>query len=163
MRKWHDFAAWAESHRENWLDCVRIYLGLGLFARGLLLITNTSTGFVVDLMQRSDQSWAVTGAMLHYVALSHFVGGALLTIGFLTRLAAFVQIPVLIGAVFVVHRPDGLFSMGQSLEFSTLVLFLLCVILVSGAGRWSLDHVIFGERGKEGGPAEHPHAPQALH
>jgi len=45
------------------------------------------------------------------------VGGAMLTIGFLTRLAAFVQIPILAGAVFIVHRQDGLFAMGQSLEF----------------------------------------------
>ncbi|HEY0944267.1 MAG TPA: DoxX family protein [Opitutaceae bacterium] len=162
MRKWHDLMSWADSHRENWLDCVRIYLGLGLFARGLLLITNTSTGFIVDLMQRNDQSWAVTAAMLHYVALAHFVGGALLTVGFLTRLAALVQIPILAGAVFIVHRPDGLFAMGQSLEFSALVLFLLCVLLVSGAGRWSLDHVIFGEHTKDA-VSGHPHAPQALH
>ena len=35
------FIAWANAHRDYWLDCVRIYLGLGLFARGLLLITNT--------------------------------------------------------------------------------------------------------------------------
>jgi hypothetical protein len=25
------FITWADSHRELWLDCVRIYLGLGLF------------------------------------------------------------------------------------------------------------------------------------
>jgi len=44
------FIAWAETHRELWLDCIRIYLGLGLLARGLLLITNTSTGFFVDML-----------------------------------------------------------------------------------------------------------------
>jgi uncharacterized membrane protein YphA (DoxX/SURF4 family) len=136
--------AWAESRREVWLDCVRIYLGLGLLARGLLLITNTSTGYMVDMLQRSGQSWLTTGILLHYVMLAHFVGGLLLTIGFLTRLAALVQIPILAGAVFIVHRKDGLFAMGQSLEFSALVLFLLCVITVSGAGKLSLDYVTFG-------------------
>ena len=138
------FTAWAESHRELWLDCIRIYLGLGLLARGLLLITNTSTGYFIDLLQRAGQSWILTGAMLHYVMLAHFIGGALLTIGFLTRLAAIVQIPILVGAVFIVHRQDGLFAMGQSLEFSALVLFLLVVIAVSGAGKYSLDYVTFG-------------------
>ncbi|MDB6168524.1 MAG: hypothetical protein JWM88_1388 [Verrucomicrobia bacterium] len=140
------FILWSESHREAWLDCVRIYLGLGLFARGLLLITNTSTGFFVDMLQRTGQSWLYTGAMLHYVMLAHFVGGAMLTIGFLTRTAAAVQIPILAGAVFIVHRSDGLFAMGQSLEFSALVLFLLAVIFVSGAGPLSLDRAIFGIR-----------------
>jgi putative oxidoreductase len=136
--------AWADSHRDLWLDCVRIYLGLGLLARGLLLITNTSTGFMVDMLQRTGQSWLTTGLMLHYVMLAHFVGGAMLTIGFLTRIAAAVQVPILAGAVFIVHRNDGLFALGQSLEFSALVLFLLCVFVVSGAGKLSLDYVTFG-------------------
>ena len=138
------FIAWAESRRELWLDLVRIYLGLGLLARGLLLITNTSTSFMIDMLERSGQSWLTTGILLHYVMLAHFVGGLMLTIGFLTRIAALVQIPILAGAVFLVHRQDGLFAMGQSLEFSALVLFLLCVITVSGAGKLSLDYVTFG-------------------
>jgi uncharacterized membrane protein YphA (DoxX/SURF4 family) len=138
------FIAWADSHREHWLDCVRIYLGLGLFARGLLLITNSSAGFFNDLVQGSDQSWLTHGVFLHYVILAHFVGGFLLTIGFLTRLAALIQVPILIGAVFFVHRGEGLLAATQSLEFSALVLFLLLVFVVSGAGKLSLDYVTFG-------------------
>jgi putative oxidoreductase len=138
------FTAWADAHRENWLDCVRIYLGLGLFARGLILITGSNPGFFVDLMQRSGQSWLTSGMLMHYIMLAHFVGGLLLTIGFLTRIAAAVQIPILAGAVFVIHRPDGLFSLGQSLEFSALVLFLLVVFTIAGAGKLSLDYVTFG-------------------
>jgi putative oxidoreductase len=151
----HRFIAWADAHREYWLDCVRIYLGLGLLARGLLLITNTSTGYFVDLLQRSGQSWITSGMMLHYVMVAHFVGGLLLTIGFLTRLAALVQIPILIGAVFFVHRQDGLFALGQSLEFSALVLFLLCVFVIAGAGKLSLDHVTF----RPGRTPDQPPAP----
>lgn len=146
------FYAWTEAHRDLWLDCIRIYLGLGLLARGLLLITNTSTGYFVDLLQRSGQSWLLTGSMLHYVMLAHFVGGVLLTIGFLTRIAALVQIPILAGAVFFVHRQDGLFALGQSLEFSALVLFLLVVIAISGAGKLSLDYATFGPGRREAHP-----------
>jgi uncharacterized membrane protein YphA (DoxX/SURF4 family) len=138
------FIVWTESRREYWLDCVRIYLGLGLLARGLLLITNTSTGYFVDLLQHSGQSWLTTGVILHYVMLAHFVGGAMLTVGFLTRVAAAVQIPILAGAVFFVHRKDGLFAMGQSLEFAALVLFLLVIFFVSGAGPLSVDRSVFG-------------------
>jgi len=138
------FIAWADSHREYWLDIVRIYLGLGLLARGLLLITNTSTGYFIDMLQRANQPWVLTGFVLHYVMIAHFVFGAMLTVGFLTRLAAAVQIPILAGAVFLVHRQDGLFAMGQSLEFSALVLFLLVVFFVAGAGKLSLDYVTFG-------------------
>ena len=133
------FIAWADAHREYWLDCVRIYLGIGLFARGLLLITNTSTGYFVDLLERSGQSWITSGILLHYVMIVHFVGGLLLTLGFLTRIAALVQIPVLVGAVFFVHRQDGLFALGQSLEFSALVLFLLVMFVWYGSGPLSIE------------------------
>ena len=145
MQKLHELTAWAESRRELWLDCVRIYLGLGLFARGLLLVCNVRTDFFVNVLSRSGETWLFSAMLLHYVALAHFVGGALLALGLLTRLAALVQIPILAGAVFIVHRQDGLFALGQSLELSALVLFLLCVFLVSGAGRLSLDHAVFGE------------------
>jgi putative oxidoreductase len=146
-----DLIGWAESRRELWLDCVRIYLGLGLFARGLLLITNSSTDsastrYFEELVHRSGFSWLQMGLLLHYVTLAHFVGGAMLAAGFLTRIAALVQVPVLFGAVFLIHRGEGLFVAGQSLEFSALVLFLLVVVLVSGPGALSLDRVVFGSR-----------------
>ena len=143
MNKWQQLTAWADSHRELWLDCIRIYLGLGLLARGLLLVTNTPPQFFVDLLQRTDRPWLLTGAILHYVMLAHLVGGALLTIGLLTRLAALVQIPILAGAVFIVHRQDGLFAMRQNLELSALVLFLLVIVVLSGGGRFSMDHSVF--------------------
>lgn len=142
------FIAWAEMHREHWLDCIRIYLGLALLARGLLMITNTPAPFIVDLMQRSGQSWLTSGMLMHYVMIAHFVGGILLTIGFLTRIAALAQIPILFGAVFFVHRQDGLFALGQSLELSALVLFLLVMFAISGAGKLSLDYYTFGAKAR---------------
>ena len=56
MQKWQHVFGWAESHREVWLDCIRIYLGLGLFARGLLLVTNTPTSFLIDWLERARKS-----------------------------------------------------------------------------------------------------------
>ena len=152
------FIAWADAHRDQWLDCVRIFLGLGLFARGLLLITINSNSYVVELIQRSGYSWLTLGLVLHYVMLAHFLGGLLLMLGFLTRIAALVQVPILVGAVFFVHRQEGLLQSGQSLEFSALVLFLLCVFSVAGAGKLSLDYVTF-EAGS-GHPEASTPAPQ---
>jgi putative oxidoreductase len=130
---------WAEAHPKVWLDLVRIYLGIGLFVRGLLIITNSHSDFVNEMLQRSGQSWLFTAAVLHYVALAHLVGGLMLTFGLLTRIAALVQIPILIGAIFFIHRGEGLMAASQSLEFSALVLFLLCVFVIAGAGPVSVD------------------------
>ena len=153
----HKFIAWAESHRELWLDCVRIYLGLGLLARGVLIVFNIRTDFFMNMLSHSGEQWLMSGILLHYVTAAHFVGGFMLTIGFFTRIAAAVQIPILAGAVFIVHRQDGLFALGQSLEFSALVLFLLVIFLINGAGPLSIDATM-ADRKSELQPTQH--APQ---
>lgn len=139
MEKLRQFVDWAEAHPKVWLDCVRIYLGLGLFIRGLFIITNTRAEFITELLRSLDYPWLVTVALLHYIALAHLVGGLMLTAGLLTRIAAWVQIPILAGAL-VIHRHEGLMSGGQSLEFAALVFFLLVIFAISGAGPLSVDH-----------------------
>jgi putative oxidoreductase len=140
MEKLRQFIGWAEAHPKVWLDCVRIYLGLGLFIRGVLMITNEKADFIREVLARGPQSWLVTAFLLHYIELAHFVGGAMLAAGLLTRIAAWVQIPILAGALFLYHRNEGLMSSSQSLEFSALVLFLLVVFAISGAGPLSVDN-----------------------
>jgi uncharacterized membrane protein YphA (DoxX/SURF4 family) len=140
MEKVRQFIDWAEAHPKVWLDCVRIYLGLGLFIRGVLIITNEKGEFMREVLMRGPQSWIFTVFILHYIELAHFVGGAMLAAGLLTRVAAWVQIPILAGALFLFHRSEGLMSSGQSLEFSALVLFLLVVFAISGAGPLSVDN-----------------------
>ena len=139
MEKLRQFIGWAEAHPKVWLDCVRIYLGLGLFIRGVFIITNTRAEFILDLLKRMDFPWLVTVGVLHYISLAHLVGGLMLTVGLLTRIAAWVQIPILAGAVFI-HRGEGLMSGGQSLEFSALVFFLLVMFAISGSGPLSVDN-----------------------
>ena len=139
MDRVRQFIGWAEAHPKVWLDCVRIYLGLGLFIRGVFIITNTRAEFILDLLKRMDFPWLVTVALLHYISLAHLVGGLMLTVGLLTRIGAWVQIPILAGAL-VVHRHEGLMSGGQSLEFSALVFFLLVIFALSGSGPLSVDN-----------------------
>ena len=139
MDRMRQFIGWAEAHPKVWLDCVRIYLGLGLFIRGVFIITNTRAEFILDLLKRMDFPWLVTVALLHYISLAHLVGGLMLTVGLLTRIAAWVQIPILAGALLV-HRHEGLMSGGQSLEFSALVFFLLVIFAVAGTGPLSVDN-----------------------
>ena len=136
LRQWID---WAEAHPKVWLDCVRVYLGLGLFIRGVFIISNTRAEFIQAMLKQMEYPWIVTVGLLHYISLAHLIGGLMLTVGLLTRIAAWVQVPILAGSVFI-HRGEGLMSGGQSLEFSALVLFLLCIFAVSGAGPVSVDN-----------------------
>jgi putative oxidoreductase len=117
-------------------DLVRAYLGIGLFVRGVLFVSRPE--LVLGYLS-SSESWFVPYAIAHYVALAHLGGGLLLAVGLTTRLAAVVQLPVLFGAVFMVHSTDTLLTAGQSLEFSALVLMLLIVYLGVGSGPLSVD------------------------
>ncbi|PQJ34991.1 hypothetical protein BSZ35_10615 [Salinibacter sp. 10B] len=135
-----------DANRHLVLDAVRVYLGAGLFFRGLALLL-TDTG--LQQFTAGAAPSLTTSGILIYVTAAHLVGGALLTVGLYTRLAALVQLPVLAGAVLVVHWQDGLLSANQSLEFSALVLFLLGLVFLFGGGRWSLD----ARRRASSGPA----------
>lgn len=117
-------------------DLVRAYLGVGLFVRGVLFVSRPE--LVLGYMS-SNESWFIPYAVAHYVAIAHLGGGVLLAAGLATRLAAAVQLPVLFGAVFMVHSAESLLAVGQSLEFSALVLMLLVVYLFVGSGPLSLD------------------------
>lgn len=146
-RREHDRAsdAWAQ----RWLDrleqpatgfaLLRIYLGVGLIVRGALFISNPA---LVQRLLTDGEGWALQYLGAHAIAGAHLVGGALLALGYRTRLAAAVQIPVLLGAALFVHLREGLFTRGQSLEFSLLVLVLLVLYAVFGSGPLSLDHAL---------------------
>jgi len=117
-------------------DLVRAYLGIGLFVRGILFVSQPELvlGYLQDL-----HSWFLPYALVHFVAVAHLCGGVMLAVGLATRLAAALQVPILFGAVFLVHSSSGLLNVGQSLEFSGLVLALLLVYLTFGSGRLSVD------------------------
>ncbi len=117
-------------------DLMRTYLGIGLFVRGVLFVSQPELvlGYLQDV-----HSWFLPYVLVHFVAVAHLCGGVMLALGLATRLAAALQVPILFGAVFLVHSQAGLLNVGQSLEFSGLVLALLIVYLTFGSGRLSID------------------------
>lgn len=138
MNKIGQFKSWADAHRDLFLDLARIYVGTGLFVKGVYLMNHRE--FLVDTIQQAGNLLLGPMAIAHYVIPAHLVGGILLALGLLTRVAALAQIPILCGAVFYVYLPKiNIFEPRQNLEFSALVLVLLALIFVFGAGRCSVD------------------------
>ena len=130
---------WIKSHGDAFVDLVRIYLGLGLLIKGVFFMGNTDS--LMEMISGMGPLWFGPAALAHYAIVAHLVGGLLLTIGLLTRWAAVVQLPVLFGAAFYLYLPKmAQIESRQNLEFTTLVLFLLVLITIYGAGRWSLDY-----------------------
>lgn len=137
-------------------DLIRIFLGVTLFFKAITFLNNKE--HLLNMLNVAGDLWFVPAMVAHYVILAHLVGGIGLTLGLLTRLSAVCQIPVLLGAIFYVHLPQVMPRMAymgevQNLEYAVLVLFLLTLVALRGAGNWSLDHVIFDEKEERGGHA----------
>ncbi len=126
------FFNWFEQHQSYAYSLVRIFLGAALFIRGILFISNPAK--LTQLAGSEKYFW-----MYSYIAIVHLVGGGLLAAGLFTRFAALIQIPILFGAVFIIHLSQGFLASGQSLELSGLVLFLLLVFFFFGSGELSFD------------------------
>lgn len=115
-------------------DLVRAYLGIGLAARGVIFLMDP-TWISEQLHTAQELIWPS-----RLIALGHLGAGILLALGLFTRVAAFVQLVPVLGAVLLVHRREGLASPGQSLEFAALVLAMLVFYAAFGSGRLSLDY-----------------------
>ncbi|MBI5661529.1 MULTISPECIES: DoxX family protein [Ignavibacterium] len=129
------FFNWFEQNQRYAYAYMRIFVGGALFIRGLLFISDPHK---LTLLAGSEQYFW----MYSYIAIVHLVGGVLLILGWFTRLAALIQIPVLLGAVFFVHLSQGFIASGQSLELSVMVLFLLIIFFLFGSGELSVDNKI---------------------
>jgi uncharacterized membrane protein YphA (DoxX/SURF4 family) len=131
------FYQWIENRSNLFVDLVRIYLGIGLFVRGILFFDKP---VLLSESLLSAGNYSDSANFLgHLIAVIHVGGGLMLAFGLATRIAALIQIPILFVAVFFVHFPEGLMTSGQSLEFSALVLFLLVILFIRGSGKLSLD------------------------
>ena len=156
MQKLDQCQQWLKEHFDLFLDLVRIFVGTGLVVKAFYLMAHTD--YLMQLVERSGSWWLAPALVAHYVIVAHMAGGAFLALGLVTRLAALAQVPALAGAVFYVYMPQVMtWEPRQSLEFAGLMLFLLLLISVFGAGRWSLDHYLtmkLAEHSSE----PHPHS-----
>lgn len=80
------------------------------------------------------------GVLMAFLAGSgEFFGGLLLLIGLLTRPAAFVTAFAMIVAILSVHIGNGLFVANNGYEFGLALLAASVSLLISGAGKASID------------------------
>lgn len=133
MKTFKSIEKWFSIHSDFAYSFIRIFLGSALFIRGIVLLANPDA--ITKLAGLNEFYWSIS-----YVITLHIIGGFLLAIGFVTRIAALLQIPVLFGAVFFVHLKQGLFKVEQSFELSMLVLVLLVIFFLFGGGKFSIDN-----------------------
>jgi len=141
MNRLMNFQHWGDTHHPKWLDIVRIFFGIFLCFKGIELLNNING--LQDLMtdKLSFGSYALV-VLSHYIVFAHLIGGLFIAIGFLTRIACLIQIPILLGAIIFVNSSGNVFKPFSELFLSILVLVLLVYFLVVGSGPWSINRLI---------------------
>lgn len=82
------------------------------------------------------------------VIMAESLGAISLILGFCTRFSAASLIVVMIGAMTMGHFEHGFFmnwfgaQKGEGIEYHLLVVGMALSLVVSGAGRWSVDRII---------------------
>lgn len=122
--------------RAHFIDYLRIILGVIILAKGISFVNDKDA--VQHLIEQTNFQLSIWGAV-HYVVFTHLVGGLFIILGFQTRLACILLIPVLIGAVFFVNITNGFSFLNSELWLSIIVMILLVVFIVKGSGKYSLD------------------------
>jgi putative oxidoreductase len=86
------------------------------------------------------------------VIIAESFGAVGLIIGFLSRLGAFGIGLNMLGAIFMVHLPNGFFmnwfgtKQGEGFEYHILAIGLCLVVLIGGGGKWSVDGLLVEEK-----------------
>ena len=128
---------------------LRVMLGVVMFPHGAqkLLGWYGGFGFAGTLGFFTEQMhlpWLV--ALL--VIIGESFGSLGLLIGLLTRFTAASMALIMVGAIGLVHWPNGFFmnwfgkQAGEGYEYHLLVLGISIALTVIGAGRWSVDQQI---------------------
>lgn len=125
---------WGDTHHPQWLDIIRIALGVFLCYKGVDFLLNMGSMLNLITNQMSFGSFS-SMLMSNYISFAHILGGILLILGVLTRFACLIQIPILLGAVFFINLSPELYRPFSELALSILVLLLLIAFLILGNGK----------------------------
>ncbi len=131
------------------LTLLRLALGIVFFAHGAQKMLGWFGGpGYSGTMRMFEQQMHIPAVFAFLAILAEFFGGLGLLIGLLTRVAAFGIAVNMAVAIGLIHRHVGFFmnwngtQQGEGFEFHLLALAALALVMIRGAGAYSLDHVV---------------------
>ncbi|KAF6627779.1 DoxX family protein [Paenibacillus sp. LX16] len=74
--------------------------------------------------------------------LMELLGGALFAVGLLTPLAALLITATMLGAIFKVHGPNGIWATANGYEYPLVLIAVVIGIALTGAGSYSIDAIL---------------------
>jgi putative oxidoreductase len=81
-----------------------------------------------------------------WAGLIELVAGALLVVGFLSRLAAFIASGEMAFAYWMAHAPQNPFPVNNGGDSAILYCFVFLYLVFAGPGPWSVDGATAGRR-----------------
>jgi putative oxidoreductase len=85
-------------------------------------------------------------AIGYLVGIAQFAGGLAVLTGILTQVGALCIIVVMLGAIFLVHLPNG-FDIGKGgIEYALTQLLIAVALLLTGPGAYSLMRLVPAKR-----------------
>jgi putative oxidoreductase len=123
---------------------LRIVLGVVFLAHGSQKMLGLFGGYGFHATMEFFTHMGMPAAVAFLIICTEFFGGLGLIFGLLTRIAALGIAGLMIGAIFMVHLPNGFFmnwagnQKGEGIEYHLLVLAVAAALLLRGAGAFSV-------------------------
>jgi putative oxidoreductase len=132
------------SEQSNATLPLRLIAGIIFTAHGAQKLFAWFGGYGLEATGQWMESIGITpGYLMALMAGSaEFFGGLLLIVGLLTRPISFVLAITMAVAIVTVHLEHGLFMSNNGYEFALILLATSISLMVSGAGKLSLDNKI---------------------
>jgi putative oxidoreductase len=127
------------------LTTLRVVLGVVFFAHGAQKMLGWFGGYGFHGTMGFFEHMGMPAPVALLVIATEFFGGLGLIVGLLTRIAALGIGCEMIGAIFMVHLPNGFFmnwtgnQKGEGFEYHLLAIAIAAALLLRGAGAFSLD------------------------
>jgi putative oxidoreductase len=130
------------------LTTLRVVLGVVFFAHGAQKMLGWFGGYGFQGTMGFFEHMGMPAPVALLIICTEFFGGLGLIVGLLTRIAALGIGVEMIGAIFIVHLPNGFFmnwsgtQKGEGFEYHLLAIAMAATLLLRGAGAFSADRAI---------------------
>jgi putative oxidoreductase len=130
---------------------LRLCLGITLSAHGF---NKFFGGGRIPGTARWFESIGMKPGMFHarIAASTEVLAGLGLAAGLLTPIPAAGFVALMVTAAWTVHRPNGFFIVKEGWEYNLVLAVSAVAVATIGAGRFSLDQLIFGHNWFDGWP-----------
>ena len=147
---------WIFQTADSWaLLILRLAVGVVMFPHGAQKLFGWfgGNGFAATMGFFTDKMH-IPAFFAFLAIIAESLGSIGLIIGLLTRVAAFGVLCNMVVAIWMVHWPHGFFmnwfgkQKGEGFEYHILVIGMCLALMISGAGKWSVDRAIAPSRKK---------------